>query len=590
MKQRSGWRRLLPGVDVLTHYDRSWLRGDVLAGVTVAAYLVPQVMAYAEVAGLAAITGLWTIVPALLVYAVLGSSRQLSVGPESTTALLTAAGVGALVAAAGSERYAEVAALMAVAVGVLSVVAWTARLGFLADLLSRPVLVGYMAGIAALMVVSQLGKVFRIRVEGDGFLAELGYAVQHLGDAHLPTVLLAAAVLLGLFGFHRFAPTWPGPLVAMVASAAVVALFGLDADGIATVGAVPQGLPGFALPRPDIDLVALLPAALGVAVVGYSDNVLTGRAFAQKKREAIDSNQEFLALGGANLATGLFHGFPVSSSGSRTVLGDAMGSRTQLHSLVSVVLVVATLLWLGPLLATFPSAALGAVVVYAAIRLVDAAEIRRIAAFRRSELVLCLLTTVAVLVFGVLPGIGAAVVMSVLDLLRRIAHPHDGILGYVPGVAGMHDIDDYPAAVQVPGLVVYRYDSPLFFANSDDFTTRALAAVEAARSTMPVHWFLLNAESNTEVDLTAVDALDSLRITLQDRGIQFAMARVKQDMRDSLAAADFVEKVGEDRIFPTLPTAVAAYAAWYESEHGSPPPGLKIPPITPQPPGTGPSR
>lgn len=587
MKQRSGWRRLLPGVDVLTHYDRSWLRGDVLAGVTVAAYLVPQVMAYAEVAGLAAITGLWTIVPALLVYAVLGSSRQLSVGPESTTALLTAAGVGALVAAAGSERYAEVAALMAVAVGVLSVVAWTARLGFLADLLSRPVLVGYMAGIAALMMVSQLGKVFRIRVEGDGFLAELGYAVQHLGDAHLPTVLLAAAVLLGLFGFHRFAPTWPGPLVAMVASAAVVALFGLDADGIATVGAVPQGLPGFALPRPDIDLVALLPAALGVAVVGYSDNVLTGRAFAQKKREAIDSNQEFLALGGANLATGLFHGFPVSSSGSRTVLGDAMGSRTQLHSLVSVVLVVATLLWLGPLLATFPSAALGAVVVYAAIRLVDAAEIRRIAAFRRSELVLCLLTTVAVLVFGVLPGIGAAVVMSVLDLLRRIAHPHDGILGYVPGVAGMHDIDDYPAAVQVPGLVVYRYDSPLFFANSDDFTTRALAAVEAARSTMPVHWFLLNAESNTEVDLTAVDALDSLRITLQDRGIQFAMARVKQDMRDSLAAADFVEKVGEDRIFPTLPTAVAAYAAWYESEHGSPPPGLKIPPITPQPPGTG---
>lgn len=584
--QRSWWRRLAPGLDVLTHYDRSWLRGDLLAGLTVAAYLVPQVMAYAEVAGLPAITGLWTIVPALLVYAILGSSRQLSVGPESTTALMTAAGVGALVAA-GSRDYAEVAALMAVAVGVISVVGWAARLGFLADLLSRPVLVGYMAGIAALMVVSQLGKVLGMEIEGDGFLDELAYAVGHLPEAHLPTVLLALTVLVGLLAFHRFAPTWPGPLIAMVVSATVVALLDLHGDGIATVGEVPQGLPGLALPSLDVDLLALVPAALGVAVVGYSDNVLTGRAFAQKKREAIDSNQEFLALGGANVAAGLFQGFPVSSSGSRTVLGDAMGSRSQLHSLVSLLLVVATLLWLGPLLATFPSAALGGVVVYAAIRLVDVAEIRRIAAFRRSEVVLALLTTVAVLVFGVLPGIGVAVVMSVLDLLRRIVHPHDGILGYVPGVAGMHDIDDYPAALQVPGLVVYRYDSPLFFANADDFTTRALAAVDAAESQAPVEWFLLNAEANTEVDLTAVDALDSLRITLEDKGIQFAMARVKQDMRDSLAAADFIAKVGEGRIFPTLPTAVSAYAAWHESEHGSPPPGLKIPPITPQPPGTG---
>jgi SulP family sulfate permease len=584
------WRRLLPGLDVLLHYDRSWLRGDVLAGVTVAAYLVPQVMAYAEVAGLPAITGLWAVAPGLLAYAVLGSSRQLSVGPESTTALMTAAGVGALAGAAGQEGYAQVAALMAVAVGLISVIGWLARLGFLSDLLSRPVLVGYMAGIAALMVVSQLGKVLRIEIEGDGFLGELAYAVSHLSEAHLPTVVLAFVVLVGLLAFQRFAPTWPGPLIGMVVSAAAVAWLDLDADGVATVGEVPQGLPGFALPPLDsvgVDLLALLPAALGVAVVGYSDNVLTGRAFAQKKREAIDSNQEFLALGGANLAAGLFHGFPVSSSGSRTVLGDAMGSRSQLHSLVSLALVVATLLWLGPFLATFPSAALGAVVVYAAIRLVDVAEMRRIAAFRRSELVLCLLTTVAVLVLGVLPGIGVAVLMSVLDLVRRIVHPHDGILGYVPGVAGMHDIDDYPAAIQVPGLVVYRYDSPLFFANSDDFTTRALAAVDAAASTMPVHWFLLNAEANTEVDLTAVDALDSLRMSLGQKGIQFAMARVKQDMRDSLAAADFVDKVGDDRIFPTLPTAVAAYAVWYESQHGSPPPGLRIPPVTPQPPGTG---
>ena len=239
----------------------------------------------------------------------------------------------------------------------------------------------------------------------------------------------------------------------------------------------------------------------------------------------------------------------------------------------------------------FPAAALGGVVIYAALRLVDVAELRRIASFRRSELVLALSTTIGVLVFGVLPGIGVAVGLSVLDLIRRIVHPHDGVLGYVPHMAGMHDIDDYPDAVQVPGLVVYRYDSPLFFANADDFVGRALGAVEHAERRAPVEWFLLNAEANTEVDLTAVDALDRLRETLEGKGVGFAMARVKQDMRDSLQAAGFVDKVGSHLIFPTLPTAVAAYAAYYEAEHGARPPGLTIPPVPGQPePPERPSR
>ena len=371
----------------------------------------------------------------------------------------------------------------------------------------------------------------------------------------------------------------------MLGATVVVAAFDLvDRAGVHLVGPVPEGLPALTLPGVgDVDLWALLPAALGIAVVGYSDNVLTGRAFGARHRESIDSDQEFLALGTANVATGLFQGFPISSSGSRTVIADTMGSRTQLHSIVSLVLVVATLLWLGPVIAAFPTAALGAVVVFAAIRLVDVAELRRIAAFRRSELVLALATTAAVLLFGVLPGIGAAIALSVLDLLRRIVHPHDGVLGYVPDVAGMHDIDDHPNAQQVPGLVVYRYDSPLFFANSDDFTKRAIAVVDQASARERVEWFLLNAEANTEVDLTAVDALELLRGTLDRRGIVFAMARVKQDLRASLEAGGFVEKVGADRIFPTLPTAVAAYAAWYERAHGSGPPGLRIPPVPGQP-------
>ncbi|MGO4661088.1 SulP family inorganic anion transporter [Terrabacter sp. 2TAF16] len=586
LQQRARWERLLPGVAVLRRYDKVWLRGDVLGGITVAAYLVPQVLAYAEVAGLPAVSGLWAVGPGLLVYAVLGSSRQLSVGPESTTALMTAAGVGALVTAGGGiAMRQEMAALLAIAVGLICLVGFVTRLGFLSDLLSKPVLVGYMAGIAALMIVSQIGKVTGLHVDGDSFLQEVRYAVTHLGDVHVPTVLLSLGVLVVLFAFQRFAPLWPGPLIAMLGATVVVAVLDLaDRFGITLVGPVPEGLPSFSLPDvSDVDVWALLPAALGVAVVAYSDNVLTGRAFAGRHRETIDSDQEFLALGGANVATGLLQGFPISSSGSRTVIADSMGARTQLHSLVSLVLVIATLLWLGPVIAAFPTAALGAVVVYAAIRLVDIAEMRRIGAFRRSELVLALATTVAVLLFGVLPGIGAAIALSVLDLLRRIVHPHDGVLGYVPDVAGMHDIDDHPDAVQVPGLVVYRYDSPLFFANSDDFVSRALKVVDEATRHARVEWFLLNAEANTEVDLTAVDALETLRSTLSDREIRFAMARVKEDMRLSLEAGGFIEKVGTDLIFPTLPTAVAAYAAWYEREHGSGPPGLRIPPVPVQP-------
>lgn len=583
-KRAGRWERLAPGVAVLTRYERAWLRGDVLAGVTVSAYLIPQVMAYAEVAGLPAITGLWACAPALVIYALLGSSRQLSVGPESTTALMTAAGVGALLALAGVERRDEIAALLAIAVGLVCIVGWVLRLGFLAELLSKPVLVGYLAGIAALMIVSQLGKVTGIEVDGEGFLAELEFVLTHLSQVHWPTLGVAVVVLVSLLGFARWARTWPGPLIVMLAAAAVVKLTGLDERGVAVVGLVPQGLPPVSVPRlDDVQLWTLLPPAVGVAVVAYSDNVLTGRAFALKRRESIDSNQEFLALGAANVGAGFFSGFPVSSSGSRTVLASAMGAQTQLHSLVSVAVVAATMMWFGPVLGAFPSAALGGVVIYAALRLVDVAELRRIAAFRRSELVLGLSTTVSVLVFGVLPGIGVAVGLSVLDLLRRIVHPHDGVLGYVPKVAGMHDIDDHPDAVQVPGLVVYRYDSPLFFANAADFTSRALEAVEQAQRRGRVQWFLLNAEANTEVDLTAVDALDTLRLALQDKGVGFAMARVKQDMWDSLNAAGFIEKVGQELIFPTLPTAVSAYARWYERKYRRPIEGFEVPPVPPLP-------
>ncbi|HET9563450.1 MAG TPA: sulfate permease [Mycobacterium sp.] len=548
---------ILPGLAQFRGYQRVWLRGDVVAGVTVAAYLVPQVMAYATVAGLPPVVGLWAALVPLAVYAVLGSSRQLSVGPESTTALMTATALAPL-AAGDPGRYAALAAAVALLVGAICFVAGLMRIGFLADLLSRPVLVGYMTGVAVIMIGSQLGKVTGVSVEGDEFVDQMRSFIEGLDGVHWPTIALSVAVLVVLLTLARVVPRLPGPLIAILLATAIVAVFSLDRYGIRVIGEIPGGLPMPGLPGiPLADVSALLIPAAGIAIVAFSDNVLTARTFAARHGQRIDANAELRALGVCNVGTGLLHGFPVSSSGSRTALGDALGSRTQLYSVVTLVFVLLVMVAGRGVLANFPMAALGALVVYAALRLVDVPEFKRLARFRHSELILALATAASVLLFGLLYGVLVAVVLSILDLLRRVARPHDAVQGFVPGVAGMHDLDDYPTADPVPGLVVYRYDAPLFFANAENFRERALAAVD--ENPDPVEWFVLNAEANVEVDLTALDVLDALRTELVSRGIVFAMARVKQDLRDSLEAAGLVDKIGEDRIFMTLPTAVEAY-------------------------------
>jgi SulP family sulfate permease len=547
----------LPGVAVLAGYRREWLRGDLLAGVAVAAYLVPQVMAYSGIAGLPPQTGLWACLGSLAIYAVLGSSRQLSVGPESTTALMTATAVAPL-ALGDPVRHAALAAGLALVVGVICLVGGLLRAGSLADLLSQPVLVGYMAGIAAIMIIGQLGAVTGVPMEGDSPPAEVASFLSGLAGAHLPTVALALSLLVGMIVGTKLRPTWPVPMIGMLAATAVVAAFSLDALGVRLVGSSVSGLPVPGLPALSAhDVASLLLPAVGVAIVGYSDNVLTGRAFATRHGQTVQGTAEIVALGAANLAAGVLRGFPVSSSGSRTAIGDAQGSRTQLHSLVALVLVVVVLVAGGALLSRFPRAALGAVVIYAALRLVDIAGFRRIARFRRSEAAIAVVTMVAVLTVGVLYGVLVAVGLSVLDLLRRLARPHDGVLGYVPGIAGMHDIDDYPDAQPVPGLLVYRYDAPLCFANAENFRSRALAALETQPE--PPRWFLLNAEANVEIDSTAAETLEALHDELQRRGIVLALARVKQDLRADLRAAGLLDLIGEERIFPTLPTAVEAF-------------------------------
>jgi sulfate permease, SulP family len=416
-----------------------------------------------------------------------------------------------------------------------------------------------------LMIISQLDKFTGIPIPSGDSFAEIGYLLRHLDQIHLLTFGLAVLVLALLIVLRRWTPAAPGPLVVVVGSTVVVALFDLQSAGVAVVGEIPAGLPRPSLPDfRAIDLAALVGAALGITVVGYTDNVLTARAFAVRGEDRIDPQQEFLALGAANLSAGVLQGFPVSSSGSRTAVGDAAGSRTQLHSLVALAVVLLTLLALRPVLAGFPLAALAAIVVFAALRLIDVAELRRIARFRRSEIVLAVATTAAVLVAGVLYGIAAAIALSVLDLLRRIARPHDAVLGYVPGLPGMHDIDDYPRGRQLPGLLIYRYDSPLFFANAEDFERRALAALDDADH--PVRWFVLNIEAVSEIDITGADALENLRRELANRNIVFGLARLKYELAQILETAGFLDRIGENRVYATLPTAVEAYQQWCRAQ------------------------
>ena len=543
----------------VTGYQRTWLRGDVLAGVTVTAYLIPQVMAYAEVAGVPSQTALWSVVGGLTMYVVLGSSKLLSVGPESTTALMTATALGSL-AAVGEARV-PLAATLALMVAAFCVLGWVLRLGALADLLSRPVLVGYLAGIAVVMAASQLGTLLGIEEHASSFGDEMRQVFGNLDELEPATAILGLGTLAVLLTLAHFFPRAPVALIGMLGATAVVAVFDLQEHGIAVVGAIPAGFPVPGLP--DVaasDVRALIGPAIGIAFVAYTDNILTGRAFATRHGDTVDAQRELLALSGANLGAGLLQGMPVSSSGSRTAIGDAVGQRTQLGGLVTVVCTMVALFTLGSVLAAFPVTALAAVVIYAATRLVDVPELVRFARFRRSELVLALATTVAVLALGVLRGIVAAIALSVLDLLRRVARPHDAVLGLVPGMAGMHDVDDYPSARLVPGLMIYRFDSPLFFANAENFRTRALRSVDEASP--PVRWFVLNAEAISEVDITGADALEELREELFRRGIEVGLARMKEELRNDLARTVILQRIPPDRIFATLPTTVEAYEDW----------------------------
>lgn len=547
------------GLKHLSSYQSSWLRGDLLAGITVAAYLIPQCMAYAELAGAEPVVGLWAILPPMIIYTIFGSSSQLSVGPESTTAVMTAVTISPILAQGNTNiNYGSLSGLLAVLVGIICIMGYFAKLGFLAELLSKPILVGYMAGVAIIMIVGQLSKISGIKIDSDEVFEQIIQFLTNIEQIHLPTLILAIFILAFLLIIQNKFPKLPGPLLAVLLATVIVNIFHLDKQGVAIIGEIPAGLPHFTFPSVSLNhLTYLTTAAIGIAIVGYSDNVLTARAFAIRNGYKINANQELLALGASNLVTGLMQGFPISSSGSRTAIGDSSGSKTQLFSIFALVVVILVLIFFRPLLMLFPKTGLGAIVIYAAIRLIDIPEFIRLRKFKLSEFRLALITFFGVLATNILVGIGIAVALSVLDLFARVARPHDAVLGTIPNLSGLHDIDDWEGATTISGLVIYRYDAPLCFANVENFKERAMKAIKAEID--PVEWFILNTEAIVEIDITAADMLEELRQELASQNIIFGLARVKQDLYHQLEKSGLINTIGSDKIYLTLHTAIDSF-------------------------------
>ncbi|HEX2705340.1 MAG TPA: sulfate permease [Candidatus Lustribacter sp.] len=561
-----------PGTDIFKHYRKHWLRPDILAGVAVAAYLVPQCMAYSAIVDVPPVVGLWAALTALIGYAFMGGSRILSVGPESTVALMAGTAIAPLVAQQPDKAIAFGAALSLI-VGGWCFVARMARLGVIAELLSQPLLVGYLAGAAVLMVVGQLGKMTGTHVDGETIVAQVISFAGVVRDTHLTTVIVGFGTFALLIAIHLVKPRWPAPLIAVAVATIVCTVMNLKDLGVKVVGEVPTGLPLPSLPAVSwSDLETLLLAGIGVAIVAYGDNTLIARGFhattdpdEDRSVNEIDPQAELVALGGVSIVVGLFGGYPVSSSGSRTALAVASGARTQVYSLTAAVCVVVVLFAAGPLVANLPAASLGAVVFYAASKLVSWKETKRLAKFRPTELYLAAAAALGTVLFGILAGVGIAIALSVLEMSQRLARPHDAVLGRVPDIPGMHDVADYPNAQTLPGLIVYRYDAPLFFANVGDLRRRSLLVVDQENASFPdspAKWFILNVEANVEVDITAADGLRELHQDLAERGIRFGLARVKHDLLIPLSKAGLTELIGLDMLFPTLPVAEEAYLTW----------------------------
>ncbi len=572
---RRGITHWLPFLAAFGGYGPSSFRADLVAGIVLSAIMVPAAMGYAQAAGLPAITGLYATVGPLVAYFLVGPSRVFVMGPDSALIAPMAATIVPL-AGADAGRSVALAAALAAMVGAICVAAAAARLGFLTDLLSRPVRIGYMNGIALTVIVSQVPKLLGFSVSSSDFLGEsTGIAQGVVAGSVVPVALVVGVGSLAVIVVaRRISRRIPAVLVAVVLATLVVSAFGL-ASQVAVVGDVPRGFAAAGIPAVSLaDLLALVPGALGIALLAFTDTSVNSRTFNARRGESVDPDQELAALGVSNIASGILGGFPISSSATRTPVAETAGARSQVTGLVGAGVVVILLVAAPGLLTNLPSAALAAIVITAALSLFDVGGVRRLLHLRRSEFGLSIVSFLGVAVFGVLPGIGIAVGLSLLNFIRHAWRPHDAVLGRVAYYKGYHDVARHPDARQVPGLLLYRWDAPLFFANADLFRDRARAVVR--RADPPARWLVVSAEPVTDIDTTAAEALDGLITDLARGGTELHFAQLKGHVKDRLRAYGIYERLGDAAFHPTVGMAVRAYlfghpVPWvdWEDEAGS---------------------
>lgn len=552
----------VPGVAVLRSYRASWLPKDVLAGLILTALLVPQGMAYAELAGLPPITGLYTSILCLVGYALFGPSRILVLGPDSSLGPMIAATIIPLVGAHGDPaRAVALASILALLVGAITTLAGVFRFGFVADLLSKPTMIGYMNGLALTIVVGQLPKLFGFSVGGDDFIAEVRGFVKGVAQGETVT----AALAVGLFALavivlcQRWLPKLPAVLAAVIVSILATVVFDLAGHGVSLVGTLPRGFPPFTIPHVRMsDLGLLVGGAFGIAVVSLADTISTASSFAARSGQEIDGSREMIGIGASNIAAGLFQGFPVSTSGSRTAVAEQAGAKTQVTGLVGAISITLMLLLVPGLLRNLPQPTLAAVVIAAAVSLADIRGTVRLFHQRRTEFSLSIAAFLGVTLLGVLPGIAVAVGFSVANVFRQLWWPYQASLGRVPGVPGYHDLSSYPKAEQLPGCTIFRFDAPLFFANARAFRERVRHL--ALSEPRPV-WIVVAAEPITDVDATAADMLEDLDRALNEDGISLIFAEMKDPVRRKVDRYDLTGTIDPAHFFPTLDEAIGAFRA-----------------------------
>ncbi len=550
--------RLFPGLALFRGYQRKWLLSDLLAGLSVTVVMIPSVIAYAGLIGIPPEYGLYAALVPLIVYPLFGSSRQVIVGPDIATTLLIASAVAPL-AMGDASRAVAFAAIVALLSGLLLLLGAGAKFGAVADFLSKPVLVGYMTGAALTLMGSQLSTLFGIQLHRTEFFPLLSELAGKLSLTNLPTLLLGGLLLCCLMLLRRFAPKAPSALVVCVVATGVSWALNLETQGVAVVGSFHGGLPAFSFPEVTMrDIQSLLPAALGIALLTYTECILLARAFGEKNHYEVNATQELVALGWSDVITGLFQGFSVTGSQARTTVNDASGGKTQLVSFVAAGALALFILFLTPTIATLPKVALAVILIYAGFGLVEFDVMLRIYRFYPRSSLLAATTTVGVLVAGVIPGILFGVTISLIGLINRISRPMDAVLQAIPG-HGYHDIGENPAGQTVPGLIAYRFYAPLLFSNAGHFVERVRQLV--ANSPTPVRWFLIDAQAITDIDVTATELLQNLMEELHARGVILKIARANRPLRDILKRIGVTHDLGQENFFSSVHKAIEAFQA-----------------------------